>query len=171
MPKIMLTFPHRINPVRQVCAHFYLNKERFRKGKVKVIRLPQVIYIQSGNSVHGCVTRAADPHSQVSPTGLVRPLGFWGPAPPPLGWALWLPGGGGAASCCLPQPCSLPRTLERGCLPYLGPRGSGGKWAGRHPLGFTWRWDSAGAGGEGQLASAAWSPPGWLGSPRLWGSG
>ena len=61
MPKIMLTFPHHINPVRQVCAHFYMNKERFRKGKVKVIHLPQVMYIQSGNSVHGCVTRAADP--------------------------------------------------------------------------------------------------------------
>lgn len=56
-------------------------------------------------------------------------------------------------------------------LPYLGLQGSGGKWAVGHPLGTTWRWGCAGAGGMGQPASAAWSRPGWLGSPRLWGSG
>lgn len=55
MPRTMLTFPYHINPVRQVCAHFYMNKERFRKGKVKVIHLPQVIYIQRAITVSTAV--------------------------------------------------------------------------------------------------------------------
>lgn len=91
------------------------------KGERKVIRLPQVIYIQSGNSVHGCVTRAADPHSQVSPTGLVRPLGFWGSCSPALGWALWLPGGGGAASAACPSHAPCPVHWSGGVCPTLGP--------------------------------------------------
>lgn len=69
-----------------------------------------------------------------------------------------------------PVPVALPDfTLGLECLAYLRPR-TVGKWAGRHLLGITWRWDSAGAGDEGQLASAAWSRPGWQGSPRLWES-
>lgn len=80
---------------------------------------------------------------------------------------------GPTAGCrgCLMAVGEQPFAPGAGYVPYLGPWGRGGKRAGGHPLGITWRWDSVGAGGEGQLASAAWSRPDWLGSPRWWGSG
>lgn len=82
------------------------------------------------------------------------------PCPRPRGWGSDCPG-----HAPYPGPWSW------AVCPTLGPGAVGGKRAGEHPPGITERWHSAGAGGEGQLASAAWSRPGWLGSPRLWGSG
>lgn len=92
-------------------------------------------------------------------------------------WATCLPWGwaanaGGYKGCLLPSaPVTLWGQLHQGwsICPTLGP-GQWGERAGGHLLGITWRWDSVGAGDEGQLASAAWSRPGWQGSPRLWGS-
>lgn len=88
-----------------------------------------------------------------------------------VGTRLWAASTDG---CEEPLPATSPVTfphfpLRLEHLPYLRPR-TVGKRAGGHPLGTTWRWDSAGAGDEGQLASAAWSRPGWQGSPRLWES-
>ena len=71
-----------------MCPLLYEQRE-VPKGESEGYTLaPGYIYTESDNSVHCCVTRAADSQSQVGPTVPVRPLGSWGPAPPPLGWAL-----------------------------------------------------------------------------------
>lgn len=165
MLRTIPTSPHQINSVRQVCAHLQMNKERLRKTTVT---RPGVQRVGTAPTTArpGLLTPtlSCEPLRAGEDTEVLEPC-----APTPrLGACLVLV----EERLVPPAPAMLPAPYAGAgvsALPWAP--GQWGKWAGGHPLGITWRWDSAGAGGEGQLASAAWSPPGWLGSPRLWGSG